>query len=123
MIEAPSQVRDAIAQTHAEIAESIHALREKVDAISGEADHVRRAATQATTRVADLGQHAIGSVADLGQHAIGSAASQFKATTSRQRVLLPILLAAGLAGIVAVLFAKRRRAATEELPEWEAPDS
>jgi hypothetical protein len=119
MVEAPSQVRDAIAQTRAELVDTLHALGEKVDAtrhavesISGEADHVLRAASQATAKVADL-----------GQHAIGSAASQFKATTTKQRILVPILLAVGLLGIVGLLMAKRRREVVEDRPEWDDPDA
>jgi hypothetical protein len=105
MVEAPSQVRDAIAQTRAEVSETIHALGERVDAtrhaaekLGADTDHVKSAAAHATSKVADL-----------GQHALGSAASQLKGTTSKQRLLIPVLVAAGLAGLLALLIAKRRR--------------
>jgi len=119
MVEAPSQVRGAIAQSRAEVAETIHALRERVDAtrhaagkMTTETDHLNSAAAQATSKVADL-----------GQHALGSAASQLKATTPKQRVLVPILVAAGLAlGVLALRVAKRRRDASEDPLGWEATE-
>lgn len=118
MVEAPSQVRDAIAQTRAEVADTIHALGEKVDAtrhlaetMSGETDQMKRAAALATSKVADV-----------GKHALGSASSQLKATTSKQRVLVPILVAAGLALVLALLIAKRRREVTEDPLGWEATE-
>jgi methyl-accepting chemotaxis protein len=133
MAEAPTQVRDAIAQTRAEVAEAIHALGERVDAtrhaaekLAEEADHLKSAASHATARVADVGQHALGSaarVADVGQHALGNAASQFKSTTPKLRVLVPTVLAAALAfGLLARLIAKRRRDVAEDPLEWEPTD-
>jgi hypothetical protein len=119
MVEAPSQVRDAMAQTRAEVAETIHALGEKVEAtrhlaetLSGETDHMRRAAMQATTKVADV-----------GKHALGGASSHLKARTPRSRVLVPILAAIGLALVALTLLrAKRRRDDTEDPLEWEPTD-
>jgi hypothetical protein len=119
MVEASSQVRDALAQTRAEVADTIHALGERVDAtrhaaeaVSGEADRIRSAAVQRTAKVADLGQHAVGSVA-----------SQLKAATPKQRLFLPMLLSAAFAfGVLALFIAKRRRDAAEEPLGWEATE-
>jgi hypothetical protein len=118
MVEAPSQVRDAIAQTRAEVAETIHSLGERVDAarhaaekVTAETDHLKSAAAQTTAKVADL-----------GQHALGSAASQLKATTPKQRALLPILLAALALGVLALLIAKRHRDVAEDPLGWEATE-
>jgi hypothetical protein len=116
MVEAPSQVRDAIAQTRADVAETIHSLGERVDAarhaaeaVSSEADRVRSAAVQAT-----------GKVADRGQHALGSAASRLKAGQPKRRALLPLLIATGLGvGILALFAAKRRRGVVEDPRDWE----
>jgi hypothetical protein len=116
MAEAPSQVRDAIVQTRAEVSETIHALGERVDAarhaaekLSDEADHLLSAAGQATSKAADR-----------GQHALGSAANQLKATTRKQRLLVPILLAFGLA-LVAFFIAKRRRDVDDEFG-WDTAE-
>jgi hypothetical protein len=115
MVEAPSQVRDAIAQTRAEMAETIHALGEKVDAtrhlaetVSDETDHMVRAAVQATAKAADV-----------GKHALGSASSQLRARTPRSRVLVPMLVAIALAlGALTVLRARRRKDDTEDPLDW-----
>jgi hypothetical protein len=118
MVEA--QVRDAISQTRSEVAETIHSLGERVDAVwhsaekmAGETDHLKGAAAQAGAKVADF-----------GQHALGNAASQLKATTPKQRLLVPILLAAGLAllGAVALLITKRHRDVAEEPLGWEVTE-
>jgi hypothetical protein len=116
MIEVPSQVQDVIAQSRAEIAATRRALSEGVDAtrhaaemLTIEAEHLRHAAVQAAAKAADV-----------GQHALGSASSQLKATTPRQRFLVPTLVALVVAlGIVALVRAKRRQKSTEDPLEWE----
>jgi hypothetical protein len=120
MVEAPSQIRDVIAQTREEVADTIHALGERVDAtrhvaeaISGEADHVKRAAAHATAKVTGL-----------GHHALGSATSQLKATSSKQRAAFPILLALGLAlAAIGLLITRRRQALSEDDLDWESIDT
>jgi hypothetical protein len=62
-------------------------------------------------------------VADLGQHALESATGQIKATTPRQRLLVPVLLAVGVGlSALAILLAKRRREVPQPPPEWEITD-
>jgi hypothetical protein len=123
MIEVPNQVHDVVAQLRAEMAATRHALNEGVDAtrhavdvmsnavdvLTNEADHFKHAAVQAAVKATDA-----------GQQAFGSAASQLKATTPRQRALVPILVAVVASlGIVMFIRAKRRRKSTEEPLEWE----
>jgi hypothetical protein len=86
--------------------------------MAGETDHLKGAAAQAGAAAAQ----ASSKVADFGQHALGSAASQLKATTPKQRLLVPMLLAAVLALAAALLIAKRHRDVAEEPLGWEVTE-
>jgi hypothetical protein len=115
MAEAPSQVRDAIAQTRAEVSDTIHALGERVDA----ARHAAEKLSDETDHLLSAAAHAGSKAADFGQQALGGAANQLKGTTRKQRLLLPILLAAGLAGLLAIFMVRRRRDVADDSPEWD----
>jgi hypothetical protein len=118
MVEAPSQVRDALAQTRTEVAETIHALGERVDAARSAAEAVADEAE----RILSAAGHATSKVADFGQHALGSAATQLKATRRKPRALLPMLIAALAVGTIALFVSKHRKAVTEESLEWDTSE-